>query len=214
MIKFLLILILFLIINVSNAPQSLAATYYLCEYKYTNIKKEECKVLTIASVYPNSCNETGSNNTECTPTHYDPDIACFTEFYSPSYTGMGFIPDVLSGSLEVKAIKETVVTGSMTPEQQFNQIGVFQEDGTKNYGCKNKSSTNCQNLFELIKSKLEKKFPLDIFVPVYNFTSSNTACPKIVLLDQEMEFCAIVMVAKAIKYIFLIAFIVRNLTNF
>lgn len=132
--------------------------------------------------------------------------SCFDKL-SPEFD---FVDDIKKGSLEIQAnykyFEEYDYNNPNFYSNEIFEIGC-NSDGTL---IDNNNNSECSNLFDYLYNKLSTKFPLDIFVPVYNFNAGETACPTIILFGEELKFCAIVMVASAVKYIFLISFIIRS----
>ncbi|MDY7004017.1 MAG: hypothetical protein SWX82_08655 [Cyanobacteriota bacterium] len=134
--------------------------------------------------------------------------SCFEKLFSNR--DFDFIDDIKAGSLVI-----TVESRPVDFDYDTNDFN----DKIISAGCVlandfDDSDSSCSNLSDYLFNKLSTKFPLDIFVPAYNFTASDTACPEITLFGQDMEFCAVVMVASAVKHIFIIVFIIRAVIHF
>ncbi|GGA14767.1 hypothetical protein [Okeania sp. KiyG1] len=140
-------------------------------------------------------------------------------FHKLSSLNADFVDDIKSSTLEVDFSYYNFSQG------EYNYNDSLYQDEISTFGCggeifpgdnpdDDNDDSSCNNVFDYLFSKLSTKFPLDIFVPSYNFTAGDTACPEITLFGQDMEFCAVVMVASAVKHIFLIVFIIRAVIHF
>lgn len=212
-----LVVIISCLLLLTPIKTAFAGSYYnLCQYEWKNIENQTCRSYSVVNK-TNACNGQFSYCTDFS--NYDPQVICYRQAFENNK--IIFNDYIKAGTLEVKVEEyyEDTYIPEMEPDEDainYNEFSQFSEN-FKNIGCGVIDSDNnqeCDSLYEILFNKLSTKFPLDIFVPAYNFDSSETACPEVTLFGHTLEFCAITMVGKSVKYIFLISFIIRSLMSF
>lgn len=217
------ILIILIMIFLMNCNQEYAFAYdrviYLCKYSWENIAGQQCNSMIVEESYVDEGEICGGSEDENCGGLGNGDSSilsrCYLEFLEgyPSYSKLPY-QDIKKGSLNISAPDFIMSDYSY---DYYREVRTLIESNKNEFGCGEGEGNNpddeCLNLYQYLYEKLSSKFPLDIFVPTYNFQAESTACPKINLFGGEYEFCAIVMVAKSIKYIILIKFIIQSVMS-
>lgn len=182
---------------------AIADTYteaFTCQYKYRSLRGSECNVTYVTY---RTCGEASQSvSTSCS---YSQVSQCYYYLFANAgsdSTALALTQDMAVGSLEISVDNTTLLDGS----DYFAAVNDLVDLSLPNLGCG--ASDECKGLYDYLYEKLSDRFPLDIFMPKYNFNAPDTQCPEITLFGRRMDFCAPLMLAKVVKYIILIGFII------